>query len=151
MSTAQKSTEKEFNLDALLDGTLDDLADLPEFKPFPVGSYRLGLMIEQDKEKKNVYFTKLKVLEVMELSDASETPPAVGDESNVRSDLSNEYGQGEFKKVLAALSISFPKKTNRELIEIASKESIEVLAITKQNTNKKNGAIYTQIVELSVV
>ena len=30
----------EFNLDSLLDGTLDALADLPEFKPFPAGTYR---------------------------------------------------------------------------------------------------------------
>lgn len=149
MSQAQ-TEQKAFDLDSLLDGTLDDLADLPEFKPFPVGSYKLALKIEADKALKNVYFTKLKVIEVIELSDSSETPPAVGDESNVRSDLSNEYGQGEFKKVLGALAAHFGGKTNRELIAIASQEWIEVLAVTKQNVNKKNNAVYTQLVELVV-
>lgn len=141
---------KEFNLDALLDGTLDDLADLPEFKPFPVGSYELSLMIEPDKKIKNVYFTKLKIRSVVELADANAVPPEKGAESNVRSDLSNEYGQGEFKKVLAALAAKFGGKTNRELIELASKEWIDCMAITKQNVNKNNGAVYTQIVELAV-
>lgn len=147
--TAQAQT-KDFNLDALLDGTLDDLADLPEFKPFPVGSYRLGIKLEQDKEKKTVYFSKLKVLEVMELANSTDTPPEIGAESNVRYDLGNEYGQGDFKKLLSAMAANFGAKTNRELIEIG-KEGFEALAITKQNVNKKNGQVYTQIVEVQVV
>lgn len=141
---------KDFDLDALLDGTLDDLADLPEFRPFPIGSYRLQVKLERDAEKKTVYFAKLKVLEVIELANSTETPPETGAESNVRMDVSNEYGQGDLKKVLSAMAANFGAKTNRELLEIG-KEGFEALAITKQNKNKTSGAVYTQIVEIQVV
>ena len=41
-------TEQTLNLDIdnLLDGTLDDLADAPEFKPFPLGAHKIVMKWE---------------------------------------------------------------------------------------------------------
>ena len=139
-----------FDIDSLLDGTLDDLADLPEFRPFPAGTYRFNFSFEQDKKDKKIYYSRVKNLETIELTDTSETPVEVGAETGVRYDLSNEFAQGAFKKILTILAGHFGAKSNRELIEDA-KAPIEVLGVIKQITNKKNGKVYNDIVEMQVV
>lgn len=143
------NNESNFNLDSLLDGTLDDLADIPEFRPFNPGAYRLNFAFEQDKKTKHVYFAKLKVLEVLEQANPEDVPMEIGAETSVRYDLSNEYGQGAFKKILAVAAAHFGAKKNSELIE--DMKNVEVVAITKHNVNKKNNQIYTDIVEVQMV
>ena len=143
------NTETAFNIDALLDGTLDDLADLPEFRPLPVGTYHSQFKIEPDAKDKTIYYAKLKIIETKELANTDEVPVEKGAEANVRYDLKNEWGQGAFKKVMASLSAHYGAKSNRELLEEV-KSYIEVLVVTKQNLNKKDGKIYTDIVELAV-
>lgn len=140
---------KDFDLDSLLDGTLDDLADLPEFRPFVPGTYRISFGFEVDKKDKAIYYAGLKILEIIEQADPNEKPMEVGAETNVRFDLKNEYGQGGFKRIMAVAADKFGKKSNRELIE--DLKGTECLVVTKQNVNKKNGQIYTDIVELQIV
>jgi hypothetical protein len=142
--------QNTFDIDSLLDGTLDDLADLPEFRPFPAGTYRFNFWLEQDKKDKNIYYSRIKNLETIELTDTSEVPMEVGAEAGVRYDLSNEFAQGAFKKILAVLAGHFGAKPNRQLIEDA-KSPLEVLGVIKQTTNKKNGKVYNDIVEMQVV
>ena len=139
----------EFNLDALLDGTLDDLADLPEFRPFVPGTYRINFNFKADDKDKAVYYGQLKILEVLEQVDPNEKPMEIGAETNVRFDLKNEYGQGGFKKIMLIAADKFGKKSNRELLE--DMKNVECLVVTKQNLNKKNGQVYTDIVELQIV
>jgi hypothetical protein len=141
---------KEFDIDSILDGTLDDLADLPEFRPLPIGTYRLMFSIVPDSKSKAVYFAKIKVLETVELANADEKPIDAGAEAQVRYDLSNDYGQGAFKKILASIAEHFGAKPNRLLLEEV-RNPVEVVAVTKQNLNKKNGQIYTDLVEITVV
>jgi hypothetical protein len=141
-----------FDIDAILDGTLDDLADLPEFRPLPVGTYQAQFKIERADANKspNVFFAKLKITETVELANPEEKPVETGAEANVRYDLSNEFGQGAFKKLMSALAEHFGAKKTRELLEDV-KEYVDVFVVTKQNTNKKNGQVYSDIVELKVV
>ena len=139
-----------FDIDSLLDGTLDDLKDLPEFRPWPAGTYRFQFQLEQDKKEKTIYYSRMKNLETIELTDTSEVPVEVGAEAGVRYDLANEYGQGAFKKILAVLAGHFGAKSNRQLIEDA-KAPLEVLGVVKTNTNKKTGKVYNDIVEMQVV
>ena len=142
---------QDFNMDALLDGTLDDMADMPEFRPFPIGTYSAQFSIVPDpKKNKFVYYAKLKVLETVELADEAEVPVEVGAEAQVRYDMSNEYGQGAFKKLLKILADHFGAKSNRELIADAV-NPIDVIVITKHNINKKNQQVYTDIVEMQIV
>ena len=141
---------QEFNIDSLLDGTLDDLADLPEFRPYPAGTYRLRFSVEADKKLKQIYFAKLKVLETVELTDASETPVEAGAETSVRYDLSNQFGQGNFKKLMSSVAEHYGSKSMRELLEEV-RNPVEAVAVVKQNVNKKDGKIYTDIVEIQIV
>jgi hypothetical protein len=106
--------------------------------------------IVPDSKSKAVYFAKIKVLETVELANADEKPIDVGAEAQVRYDLSNEYGQGAFKKILASIAEHFGAKPNRLLLEEV-RNPVEVVAVTKQNLNKKNGQIYTDLVEITVV
>ena len=145
----------EFNVDAILDGTLDDLADLPEFKPFAPGSYIVVLSIKDKTAVKDRinghpgFEFKLKVQEILELSDKDSTPPAIGDETSILYLLDNEIGQGNFKNVMKAAAEHFGAKSNRELL--ADLQGATVMVITKQRANKEKTKVYDDIVELKVV
>lgn len=139
-----------FDLDQLLDGTLDDLADAPEYRPWPAGTHRFTLKLEFDTKVKSVIYAKLKLLETIEQVDSEEKPLEVGAEANLRYDLSNEYAQGNFKRILVAAAAHFGAKKNSELIQ--EMNNVECLGITKQIVSKKNkDAVYTDLVELQIV
>jgi len=151
----------DFNLDALLDGTLDDLADAPTFAPYPIGTHKVNFTMEIkdfDKTEKDGSKGKVKKvvfdlvgIETVELPSGSDAAPIkAGDKTNMIFDLSNDYGQGDLKKVLAALSAKFGNKTNRELIEDA-KSPLEALIITGQRSNRDDKSIkYTTLVEIAL-
>ena len=141
----------DFNIDDILDGTLDDLADLPEFKSYPPGVHKCILVnFEFDKEKKNVVYMNLKGIETVELPSGSEDAPiSEGQETRSRYDLANEYGQGAFKKILASLATHYGAKPNRLLMEEAA--GAEVLVVTSMKQDKKDKTkSYFQIDELQV-
>jgi hypothetical protein len=139
------------NIDSLLDGTLDDLADFPEFKPFPVGVHRCQLSFEQKIVNKHPAFqVNLKALETVELPSGSEDKPLeAGAETSVLYMLDNEMGQGKFKQLLSALRDHFGAKSNRELIAEAT--SAEILVSTELRSNKEKTKQFTDIVAIQVV
>jgi hypothetical protein len=140
----------EFNIDSLLDGTLDDLADAPEFKPFPAGSHKAVITITQKVINKHPAFeVSMKAVETLELANADDTPLATGATTSVAYMMDNEMGQGNFKKILASLSEHFGAKSNRELI--ADAQNLECVVVTKVRQNKDKTQSYTEIVELGVV
>ena len=95
----------EFNIDSLLDGTLDDLADAPEFKPFPAGTHKVTISIVQKKIGTHPAFeVAMKAVETIELSNSEETPLAAGATTSVAYMMDNDLGQGNFKKILASLA-----------------------------------------------
>lgn len=140
-----------FNMDSLLDGTLDDLADAPEFKPFPAGTHKVTITITQKQIGTHPAFeVAMKAIETMELADTSNTEPLVaGATSSVAFMMDNELGQGNFKKILASLASHYGAKSNRELI--ADAQNAEVVLVTKVRQNKDKTQSYTDIVELMVV
>ena len=149
---------KEINMDidSLLDGTLDDLADMPEFKPFPAGAHRCSLKMEIKKitEQTAVEVT-LKAIETAELANAEDTPLNAGDSTNVLYFLTHknpkvaELGQGKFKELMKSLAEHFGAKSNRELI--AEGNGAEVLVVTSLRANKDKSKYYTDITAMSVV
>lgn len=152
-------SEINMNLDALLDGTLDDLADMPEFKPFAAGTHlcTLGLEVKKVGEH-NAVEVSLKHKETVELSDTTETPPNPGDSTNVLYFLSHsnpkvaEIGQGQFKELMKSLAEHFGAKSNRELI--ADGNGCEAYVVTNLREEKKQGKLtgkkYTGIVAVKV-
>lgn len=139
----------------LLDATLDDLADLVKFEPFPGGSYRTQISwdLPDDDEIVIVAF-KLKNLECLEVPGiAEESLPAVGKEATFWMRLQKKTGelltwddgtpntqdQGRFKEILQVLAPVFNPDgtlTNRELMEAS--EGAEVLVTLKVKASKRD-------------
>lgn len=140
----------EFNLDSLLDGTLDDLADLPEFKPFPVGTHYVVMTLAQKKVGTHPAIeVTMKAIETKELANAEDTPLKQGDETSVAYMLDNEYGQGGFKELMKAAAEKFGVKSNRDLM--ADLQGAEVLVVTGIRQNKEKTQSYTNIKTLAVI
>jgi len=143
-----------FDIDAMLDGTLDDLADLPEFKPYPAGTHAVVLTIVDKTAAKNRvnnhpgFEVKMKAVETLELADSNDVPLAPGAETSVLYLLDNPIGQGTFKKLLASAAEHFGAKSNRELI--ADLQGATVAVVTRQRQNKDKTQMYTDIVEMKV-
>lgn len=151
------STNTEtFNLDSLLDGTLDALADMPEFKPFPPGTHAIfATIVDKASDKKKwvnghpAYELKMIAEETLELADSSSIPLVKGAETSVLYMLDNEMGQGGFKKILAAGVEKFGPKTNREII--GEFNNLSCTVVTSLRNNKDKTQQYTGIVELLVM
>ena len=146
--------QDNFDIAALLDGTLDDLADLPEFKPFPVGTHAVVLTIinktaPKDRVNNHPGFeVKMKAVETLELANPDDTSLVAGAETSVLYLLDNPIGQGSFKKLLASAAEHFGAKSNRELI--ADLNGATVAVVTRQRQNKEKTQTYTDIVEMKV-
>lgn len=146
--------QDNFDIDAMLDGTLDDLADLPEFKPFPVGTHAVVLtIVDKTAPKDRVnnhpgFEVKMKAVETLELANSDDTPLTAGAETSVLYLLDNPIGQGSFKKLLASAAEHFGAKSNRELI--ADLNGATVAVVTRQRQNKEKTQTYTDIVEMKV-
>ena len=140
----------DLSLDSMLDVSLDDIADLPEFLVYPAGAYRVTINFDAKKINEHPSVeTKLKMLEVLELSDPSATPPEVGAESSVAYMMDNEFGQGNFKKLVKPLC-EHHGITNLAQV-IAASQGMEVMVVTKQRMNKDKTQTYLDIVSLQVL
>lgn len=140
------------DLDSILDGTLDDLADMPEFKTFVPGTHKATITWDLAKKINDKTFVeaKLVAIETVELPAGSEdTPMNRGDESTCLFDLKNEYGQGDFKEIMKSLAAHYGAKSNRELVEAS--QNAEVLVVTTQRPNKEKTKKYMKIVALEVL
>jgi len=128
------------SIDSLLDSTLDDLADLPEFKIFPAGAYNGSVKMTVKKMGENMgvelSFTNN---EVVELSDPTAEAPAAGATTSVGFLLNNEFGQGDLKKTLTSIKegLGLPDgMTSREMMEAA--EGTVCMVVFGVRTDKKD-------------
>lgn len=145
----------DFNIDSLLDATLDDLAEVPEFRAYPPGAHKVVINWKMPtKEKPTTITLQLSAVETVELNNSDDTPLAAGTMATVSFRMDNEYGQSAFRKIVASLAEHYGAGTNRELME--KSEGAECLVLTTLRTAKKteqnpNPAAFTQIAELKVV
>lgn len=141
------------NIDDLLDSTLDSLADLPEFKIFPAGAYMgtIELAVKKMGDNQGVELT-FKNQEVMELAEPTAEAPAVDATTSVGFILNNEFGQGAFKKVVAALKegLGMPEdSTSRQVMEAAKGATCVVMFATRADKNDKT-KFYQQLKDIKV-
>lgn len=157
-------------MDTLLDGSLDDLADMPEIRLYPEGAHKVKMGWELNATIPTVFnvkgnessglkkFIKFKAtaIETVELpAGSTDTPLEAGTPYQTLFDLTNEYAQANFKVIMTALANHYGKKTNRELL--AESEGAEVVIVIKhrKDKNKKdddgNAVKYAQIDNLMVV
>ena len=154
MNTNTQATE--FDVNSLLDGTLDDLADAPEFKPYPAGTHIvLATLVDKTAKKDMVnkhpaFELRFKAISTEELSNPeTDKPLEAGAECNVLYMLDNDMGQGNFKKLLKTVAEKFGPATPRELA--AQVKDLQCLVVTKKRSNKEKTQEYMDIVELVIV
>lgn len=143
---------KTLDIDAILDQTLDDLADLPEWKPYPAGAHKVIMSFEKTTSEKKVPQIKVKMvaLETLELaSPAADTPLEKGAEVICILGMDNEFGQGLFKKIMGAFKVHLGMPDGVKNSEImAAAQNMECIVITTVRENKEKTQKYTQIQEV---
>lgn len=139
------------SIDSLLDSTLDDLADLPEFLQAPSGAHRssidfFGVKKIGDREMVEL---KFKAIETVELANPTEDQPLPSSaEYSVVFNLENEFGQGAFKEVMKALAPVVGGSSNREIME--NSKGTEVLTVMVRKADK-NGTMRSNLKKLEVL
>jgi hypothetical protein len=138
----------------ILDGTLDDLVDLPGFKQPPTGAYACGIVgIEQKKIGEHpaveAKFVIKAVEEVTEKNVPDDELMLVGDEFGVAYMLDNDVGVGFFKQLLAPLAEKLGTTKNRETM--AAAKGMDILLVVKRTWNKEKEQHYTAIKKIEVL
>lgn len=107
----------------LLDETLDDLADLPQTKPFPAGAHAVDLSVKRQQGKQNSYIVEMVYVEPIEVTATDVEIPSPGDKSAVfittkkKDGSPNEFGQGQLKLVMSPLAALYDTKSIQQIIE----------------------------------
>ena len=118
----------------LLDETLDDLADLPESKPYPAGAHIATMFVSRGKNP-GAYVVKFKHVSTLELANPSDSSPKPNDEAVVflstkkKDGTANSIGQGQLKQILLPLSGLFNTASVGEILE-QGKAGVEVMIVT---------------------
>jgi hypothetical protein len=138
-------------LDNLLDATLDDLEDLPEFKPFAAGAHKVAAKFESKEiNGKPAIELSFTMIETLELADAQEATPKEGDTSNTMFMLDNEYGRGNLKKCSAPFAEALGLTSIRDVVEqVQAVECVIVssIRVDKNDPDKK----YLNVKEIQVL
>lgn len=141
MSNANDTT---MNDEVLVDETLDDLADLPASQPFPAGAHLTDMFLMRQKDKPATIIAKFKYKSNMELVNPQATSPNAGDECTLfihtkkKDGTVNEFGQGQFKMLIAPIAERTGIKSINQLIE-ATKDGVEVAIVTGMRKSKDEG------------
>lgn len=132
----------EVNFD-LLDGSIDELADLEAFSPIPAGTHKISIKWDtKDINGKPAVTLKMKVLETIEMASSSEEPPEAGKEADVAFILTkddgepNTMGQGQLKEIAMTLRETFGGDSVKEIME--NSDGAEVMATLKVRASKND-------------
>lgn len=138
-------------LDNLLDSTLDDIDDLPEFKTYPAGAHVVGASFKLDKMGDiDVIRLNFVYKEVAELANSQDEAPKAGDLSGAMFMLNHELGLGSFKKAALPFQEALGLGTLREIIE--GVQDVECLISTTVRIDKKDSdKTYLNIKSIQVV
>lgn len=154
---------QDMDLDNLLDETIDDLADMPETKPFPDGAHLVNLKLKRltDDKKKVVpgkFMVELEYISEIELSDPDTEESArskEGDKNAVwihtvkKDGTKNEFGQGQLKLIIKPIADHLGVTTVSEVIA-ATEEGLQVIAVTKIR-KAKAGSGYDDAMDIKQV
>lgn len=142
------------DLDSLLDTTLDDLEDLPSFRPFAAGAHRcLATFEEKDINGTASIELKFKLLETLELADLNlpeKEQSKPGDESNTMFMLNNEFGRGNLKKCAAPFAETLNLTSIRDVIEQVREVECIIVSSIRVDKNDKD-KFYLNVKEIQVV
>ena len=144
-----QETAASANLDSLLDSTIDDLADLPEFAVFPNGVHKVVIKWESKEVNKHPCLELgMTAVETVELANAADTPLVAGATSSVLFMLDNEFGQGKMKSLMQTLATAVGTKSIRETMEASNGMEVQVVCKVRQNKDKTQS--YTDVTKVIV-
>lgn len=121
------------DLDSILDSSIDDLADLPEFGIYPSGVHRVIINWESKEVNKHPSMEmKMKLVETVELANPAEDQPVTaGQESSSLFMLDNEFGQGAFKQIMKTLAAACGTNKISETVEASNGMEVQVVVTVK--------------------
>lgn len=121
------------DLDSILDSSIDDLADLPEFGIYPSGVHRVIINWESKEVNKHPAMEmKMKLVETVELANPAEDQPVTaGQESSSLFMLDNEFGQGAFKQIMKTLAAACGTNKISETVEASNGMEVQVVVAVK--------------------
>jgi len=139
------------NMDSLLDETLDDLEDLPEFKPYPAGAHQvLATFSTKEINKSPAIELSFKLIETLEMADSQEAVPEAGATASTMFLLDNEFGRGNLKKCAMPFGEALGLTTIREIVEEV--KDVECVILTSVRTDKNDkDKHYLNVKEIQVV
>ena len=141
---------QNLDLDSILDSSIDDLADLPEFQVFPNGMHRVIINWESKEVNKHPCMElKMKAIETIELANpAEDTPLVAGTESSVLFMMDNEFGQGKFKSIIKQLAEATGSTKISDAVEASTGMEVQVVCKVRQNKDKSQS--YTDVTKVIV-
>jgi len=138
----------EMNFDDILDQSIDDLADLPEFKVPDTGIYKLRVTGGTKAiNNKPAVTTSFVVREIVELADSSipeEQRAKAGDKFDIAYILKDEDGnkseiaEGRMKEFLAPFHAHYGEKSIRAIIEGPLTEGVDITAQVVKKARKND-------------
>lgn len=157
------SEKNTASVDDILDGTLDDIEDLPSFSAWPAGAYRVTLpegFAQKKINDKPAFEVKLKNLEVLEVTNPAEQEeaPKVGDETSLSFMMDNETGKGFFKEAImpfvahAGLDSKTPGAIRTAVAASKGLECLVILKRTKKEDKQtKEIKVYAKLAKIEVL
>lgn len=135
----------------LLDTQLDDLEDLPEFKPFNPGAHKvMATFAEKTINDKPAVELSMKLVETLELSDPQLKADEPGTECSMAFFLDNEFARGNLKKCATPFGAALNYGTIREIVE--GVKDVECLVLTTLRKDKNDpDRFYLNVKEIQVV
>ena len=136
------------SIDDLLNSSVDDLADMPEFAVFPAGAHRVSVSFSSKTVNKHPSVEmKMVARETVELANPNDDQPlAAGTEGTILFMLDNDLGQGKLKDILKVFAGVTGGATLSEIM--ANANGSEVVAVTKVRQNKEKTQSYTDVVKV---
>lgn len=129
------------NINDLLDSSIDDLADLPEFQLLNSGVHRVTVNFSKKEINGNPYVVMgMKLVETLELANpGDDTVQEPGLECDSLFNLNNEFGQGNLKKVVTPLAKHFGVGKISDALEAA--QGCEVVVVISTKPDKKDPTV----------
>lgn len=140
-----------------LDTNLDDIADLPEFRPLPNGAYLVELeegIVQKTVNEHASLEAKLVVKEVLECDEKSldeklgEKMPKAGDSTTLLFSLDNEIGAGMLKKFLKPLAEGLGYQKVGEVVE--NSRGLQVMVVLTRQWNKEKERYFQRFVTVAL-
>lgn len=148
------------DMNSLLNSSVDDLADLKEFKPLPIGSYIFLFDWKTNDSPAGVKFI-FTVKEVLELADPSDENVAQANEPganetilfifNTKDGKPNTMGQGELKNIVKDVFLPvFGGDTTMEVMDNAKGAEVRVVLGHRSVTKDGETHVYPKLKSLEL-